>query len=247
MTTADGWTRTVRHQLALGRLLPLGGPRDAAWIAESAANAVLRRAAQEVRGVRLGALRISPGDPEETHEPAVPAPPSALSPGSLRVSAEFAATADEPLPATAARLRGTLAAAAAQGLGLTVGDIDLRVTALLDEQPEAAVRAPEAAPVQPPEPPTAGDAAGTEERRVAAAVLAVPGVARLTGTLGGLGRAVHVEERRTGTALPRRHVRVEVAVDAAHRTVDVARQVRAAAGEALGDQPTVAVVVTAVG
>ncbi|MGW0417238.1 nucleopolyhedrovirus P10 family protein, partial [Streptomyces collinus] len=39
--TADGWTQGVRHQLALGRLLPLGGPRDGAWIAEGAAAAVL--------------------------------------------------------------------------------------------------------------------------------------------------------------------------------------------------------------
>ncbi|MGC3004257.1 nucleopolyhedrovirus P10 family protein, partial [Streptomyces sp. G35A] len=37
MTTADRWTRAVREQVGLGRLLPLGGPRDGAWIAERAA------------------------------------------------------------------------------------------------------------------------------------------------------------------------------------------------------------------
>jgi hypothetical protein len=63
-----------------------------------------------------------------------------------------------------------------------------------------------------------------------------------------LGRAVHVEERPDGTAaLPRRHARVELAVRADHRALDVAREVRGAVAEALRDQPTVAVLVTAVG
>lgn len=53
--TADGWTSAVRHQLSLGRLLPLGGPRDGAWITEAAAEAVLRRA---VRGVELSLIHI---------------------------------------------------------------------------------------------------------------------------------------------------------------------------------------------
>ncbi|MYT04947.1 nucleopolyhedrovirus P10 family protein, partial [Streptomyces sp. SID5470] len=34
--TAEQWARTVRRQLGLGRLLPLGGPRDGAWISEEA-------------------------------------------------------------------------------------------------------------------------------------------------------------------------------------------------------------------
>ncbi|MFC9291362.1 hypothetical protein ACFT0E_32725, partial [Streptomyces sp. NPDC057052] len=107
--TSDGWTRVVREQLGMGRLLPLGGPRDGAWIAEDAARAVLRRAARELPGVRLGALRISVADPDAVYEPAVPAPPSALPPGPLRVTAEFAAAASEPLPTTASRLRDALA------------------------------------------------------------------------------------------------------------------------------------------
>ncbi|MCT9140433.1 nucleopolyhedrovirus P10 family protein, partial [Streptomyces violarus] len=50
--TGDQWTRAVRLQMGLGRLLPLGDARDGAWIAEQAAEAVLRRAAQDAPGVR---------------------------------------------------------------------------------------------------------------------------------------------------------------------------------------------------
>lgn len=236
----DGWTQTVRHQLGLGRLLPLGGPRDGAWITERAAEAVLRLAAsRDLPEVRLGTLRIAAAAPEDTDEPAVPPPPSGLPPGPLRVTADFAAAPSGPLPATASRLRAILATAAAEDLGLTVTEVDLRVTALLDEEPEPAV-------VRPPEPPTAAATVDSAESRAAAAALGVPGVSRLTGTLGGLGRAVHLEERRGETALPHRHARVEIAVRAGHRAVDVAREVRAAVSEALPDHPTVAVLVTTV-
>ncbi|MBA2812216.1 nucleopolyhedrovirus P10 family protein [Streptomyces sp. KM273126] len=245
--TADGWAKTVRQQIGLGRVLPLGGPRDGAWITERAAGSVLRRAAGSTRGLRLGTLRISIIDPDAPYDPAVPPPPSALPPGPLRVGADFLASADptapaaEPLPATAARLRAALAAAATERLGLTVTEVDLRVTGLLDADEDAAIRAAdagEAAGEPVPEPPGDG-----EESRVAAAALSVPGVTRLTGALGGLGRAVHIE---TGPALPRRHVRVEVAVTSTERALDVARAVRTAVGEALPDHPSVAVVVTAV-
>jgi hypothetical protein len=237
--TADRWTRAVREQLAMGRLLPLGGPRDGAWIAEDAARAVLRRAVRGLRGVRLGPLRIAVADPEGGYEPVVPPPPSALPPGPLRVTADFAAAASEPLPTAAARLRTALATAAAERLGLVVAEVDLRVTALLEEdageeEPEEA-RAP-----QPSDAAREGD-----EARMAAAALSVPGVTGLTDVLG---RAVRVEERQDGvTALPRRHARVEIAVGADHRVLDVAREVRGAVSEALRDQPTVAVLVTAVG
>ena len=239
--TADRWTQAVRQQVALGRLLPLGGPRDGAWLAEGAAAAVLRRAAAAgVPEVRLGALRIGPGGVQEADEPVVPAPPGALPPGPLRVTADFAATAAEPLPAVADRLRLTLATAATERLGLAVTEVDLRVTDLLeaDVQGETAVRAPRPAPAR--------EVTDPQEARVAAAALAVPGVTGLTGALGGLGRAVHVEERAGEAALPHPHVRVELAAGADHRTVDVARRVRAAVREALAGRPTVAVLVTAV-
>ncbi|MBV7695182.1 nucleopolyhedrovirus P10 family protein [Streptomyces sp. TRM70350] len=234
--TADGWMHAVRQQLGLGRLLPLGGPRDGAWIAEGAAGTVLRRAGNAVPGVRLGALRINLADPDAAHAPAVPPPPTALPPGPLRLTADIAATATEPLPTTASRLRTALSAAASARLGLTVAEVDLRVTALLDEETEPDV-------VRPPEPPQAGQPADGDAAVVAAAALAVPGVTCLTETLG---RAVHIEESPGEATLPRRHVRVELAVGADHRTLEVARQVRAHVGAALRDHPSVAVLITAV-
>ncbi|MFI1565776.1 nucleopolyhedrovirus P10 family protein [Streptomyces sp. NPDC020490] len=235
--TAEQWTHAVRQRLALGRLLPLGGPRDGAWISEQAAGAVLRRAAREVSGVRVDALRIGLADPEDVSEPVVPPPPGALPPGPLRVTAEFAASAAEPLPATAARLRAALAAAAVRLLGPAVTEVDLRVAALLDAEPERT-------PVASPRSPEAARPGTPDEERVTAAVLGVAGVDRLTAVLG---RAVHVEERRTRAGLPHRHVRVEVAVAAGHRAVEVARRVRGAVAGTLPGRPTVAVLVTAVG
>ncbi|MEU9522020.1 nucleopolyhedrovirus P10 family protein [Streptomyces sp. NPDC048224] len=267
MTTADRWTRVVRERVGLGRLLPLGGPVDGAWIAERAARHVLLAAAGDVPGVRPGGLRVGPVDPDAGWEPAVPPPPGALPPGELRVTADFAAfaggaaSAPEPLPATAARLRAALTEAATARLGLAVVDVDLRVTDLLG--PDAATgtavgREPDAGPEQgPADAPdegatgSAGDTEGDggadgggDEGRVAAAALAVPGVVRLTGVLG---RSVHVTRSPRDDALPRRHVRVELALDAERRADEVARRVRAAVSEALPDRPSVAVVVTAVG
>ncbi|MEW2513185.1 nucleopolyhedrovirus P10 family protein [Streptomyces sp. NPDC046870] len=240
--TVDRWAQVVRHQVGLGRLLPLGGPRDGAWITEEAARAVLWRAAADgAPGVRLGALRIALADPRDLPEPVVPAPPSALPPGPLRVTADFAATAAEPLPTAASRLRLVLAGAATERLGLAVTEIDLRATELLEPD------APPAPAAGVPQPPPAQEPVGTDATTVAEAALAVPGVLRLTGSLGGPGRAVRIEEHADETALPRRHVRVELATGANHRAVDVARQVRAAVREALPDRPTVAVLVTAVG
>ncbi|MPY64288.1 nucleopolyhedrovirus P10 family protein [Streptomyces spongiae] len=255
--TADEWTKAVRRQVGLGRVLPLGGPRDGAWITERAAGSVLRRAADSTRGVRLGRLRISLVDPDAPYEPAVPPPPSALLPGPLRIDADFLASADptalgaEPLPATAARLRASLATAAAERLGLTVTEVDLRVTGLRDADADVGVGADADADAttagpdegRSEEEPAAEPPGDGEESRVGAAALSVPGVARLTGALGGLGRPVHIEPDAT---LPRRHVRVEVAVAGAERVLDVALGVRAAVGEALPDRPSVAVVVTAV-
>ncbi|MEU3937048.1 nucleopolyhedrovirus P10 family protein [Streptomyces sp. NPDC029044] len=239
--TADRWTQTVRHQLGIGRLLPLGDARDGAWIAERAAEAVLRSAVQDAPGVRLDALRVVVADAADTAEPAVPAPPSALPPGPLRVTAEFAATAAQPLPTTASLLRAALATAATERLGLTVTEVDLKVTGLLDEDAPAA--AEPAAGL--PEPPRAARAEGGDEARVADAALGVPGVLGLTGTLG---HPVHIDELpHEGTALPHRHVRLELAVRADRRARDVAREVRTVVRRALPDHPTVAVVVSAIG
>ncbi|MER5788853.1 nucleopolyhedrovirus P10 family protein [Streptomyces sp. NPDC001980] len=227
--TADRRTDTVRHLLSFGRLLPLGGPQDGAWLAELAADAVLRRAAAGVAGVRLGTVRIALADPADVAKAVVPAPPGAVPPGPLRLSADFAATAAEPLPTTASRLRRALAAAT-ERLGLTVIETDLRVTDLLEEE----TAEPEA--VRAPRPPSVREGTDPDGARVTAAALAVPGVARVTGALS---REVHFD-----AALPRRHVRVEVALADGPRAVEVARRVRTAVGEALEDRPTVAVLVT---
>ncbi|MFF0184450.1 nucleopolyhedrovirus P10 family protein [Streptomyces sp. NPDC005244] len=250
--TADRWAQVVRQQLGLGRLLPLGRSRDGAWITESAADAVLRRAARAVDGVRLGALRIALADPDAPYASAVPAPPSALAPGPLRVTAEFGAAADptapgsDPLPATAERLRLALSAAAAQRLGLDVSEVDLQVTDLLTDPPERPGIKEEGEGVReaagPKEPKVPKD---PEAARIATVVRAVAGVTSLTEALG---RSVDITTPAASEpAVPRRHVRVELAVSPDFRAVEVARAVRTAVAEAARDTPSVAVLVTAVG
>ncbi|MFC9827679.1 hypothetical protein ACFVI5_09830 [Streptomyces albogriseolus] len=321
---ADRWTRMVRQQVGLGRFLPLGGPYDGAWIAERAASGVLRGAAErEVPEVRLGGVRIGLADPGEAAEPAVPAPPSALPPGPLRLTAEFAATAAWPLPETASRLRTALAVTATERIGLDLTEVDLRITELLDTEPPAsrpgtpatrggtdtsggagmpgaadtsgagtpgdadtprAARTPGVADTSgaadtargagtPETADTPGGAGasgaaepeaarapgsaggfgaagvagavggGPEGERVAAVVLRVPGVSRLTG-VWGLPVQLGEQAPAPGDALPRRHARVDLAVAAGFRPLEVARAVRAAVAEALPDRPTVAVLVT---
>ncbi|MGW1706858.1 hypothetical protein ACWCP8_15300 [Streptomyces sp. NPDC002206] len=218
---ADGWTAAVRQRLGLGRLLPLGGPADGAWISERAAVAVLRRTAG-APGPVLGEVRIALADPGSAPDPALPAPPSALPPGPLRIEATMSATADRPLPTAAAALRSALLTAAAQRLGLVVGEVDLRVTELLDTVPERP--APEPSAVH-----------GTEPEGVAGTAAAgVPGVATLTRVLGS---AVHTAPD---------HVRVELATSGEHRALDVALAVRTAVSDAVDGHPPVTVLVTAV-
>ncbi|MEU6704208.1 hypothetical protein [Streptomyces wuyuanensis] len=270
MTTAECWTGAVRARLGLGRLLPLGTAQDGAWLAERAAEPVLRRAAEEVPGVVPGRIRTGLADPGSSGTPAVPPPPAALPPGPLRIEAEFASATAAPLPELAERLRTALLTAAGEHLGLPVTVVDLRVTALLDAPPEpAAAPAPgpvrgsegqraEASPTTakvPDEGARTGDAprgtaaaagpeeaaerreeAGSAEPRdvIAAAAAAVPGVARLTGTLGA---AVRVDESG---------VRVECATASGHRPVEVARAVRAAVTSVLPSPVPVTVLVTEV-
>ncbi|WP_030974521.1 MULTISPECIES: hypothetical protein [unclassified Streptomyces] len=220
---ADGWTAAVRQRLGLGRLLPLGGPADGAWISERAAVAVLRRTADTPGpGPVLGEVRIAVADPDSAPEPALPSPPSALPPGPLRIEATMSATADRPLPTAAAALRSALLTAAAQRLGLVVGEVDLRVTELLDTAPERS--APESSAVRGAEP----------EGLAGTAAAGVPGVATLTRVLGS---AVHTAPD---------HVRVELATSGDHRALDVALAVRTAVSEAVHGHPPVTVLVTAV-
>ncbi|MEW1688189.1 hypothetical protein ACIQOF_06585 [Streptomyces sp. NPDC091265] len=220
---ADGWTAAVRQRLGLGRLLPLGGPADGAWISERAAVAVLRRAVRgSGAGPVLGELRIAVADPGSAPVPQVPPPPSALRPGPLRIEATMAATADQPLPAAAAALRSALLSAAARRLGLVVAEVDLQVTELLDTVPELA------------EPPPPEVRTAKPEGAAGEAAAVVPGVATLTRVLGP---AVHTDAD---------HVRVELATEGGHRALDVARAVRSAVAQAVDGHPPVAVLVTAV-
>ncbi|MFH9132153.1 hypothetical protein [Streptomyces sp. NPDC017524] len=243
MTTArdpqrdDGWTAAVRQRLGLGRLLPLGGPADGAWIAETAAAAVLRGATARP-GTVLGKLRIGPteaaveaavtgGGRDVSRGPAdpapPPAPPNALPPVPLRIEAEFATTPDRPLTDTAAALRAALLTAAAARLGLEIAEVDLTVTALLEGGATDQVTAEGTVPPAP----------GAEpEGPVATAAAGVPGVVSLTRVLGG---PVHTA---------RDHVRVEVATAGDHRALDVARSVRTAVAAAAAERLPVSVLVT---
>lgn len=231
---ANQWAQTVRQQLGLGRLLPLGGPEEGCWIAERAAVGVLRTAGS-LPGVGTGSLRLTLADPEGAPEPVVPAPPSALPPGPLRIEAECSATAGRPLPATADALRTALLRAATDRLGLVVTAVDVRITELLDG-PVAYGTEGAGAPGR------AGSGARSggvpsEDDRLARAALAVPGVTRPAPTLGGSGRTVREEAG---------HVLVQVTVAADRRTVDVARAVRHTVGAAAAPGTTVAVLVNAV-
>ncbi|MFE2295795.1 hypothetical protein [Streptomyces sp. NPDC059452] len=243
---ADGWTAAVRQRLGLGRLLPLGGPEDAAWIAETAAASVLRGAAGP--GAVLGTLRIGPareasgtgtwpGGPAGARAGAAagpalpPVPPSGLPPGPLRIEAEFRAAGDRPLPDSAAALRTALVTAAAARLGLEVAEVDLRVTALLDDGASEQVTAPPEAASSAPAPSVP---VAKADGPAGEAASAVPGVVSLTRVLGS---AVHTAED---------HIRIEVATAGDHRALDVARSVRTAVSAATADRLPVSVLVTEV-
>ncbi|MEU8888419.1 nucleopolyhedrovirus P10 family protein [Streptomyces sp. NPDC048442] len=237
-TTPDGgWTQAVRQRLGLGRLLPLGTRTDGCWLAERAADAVLRRAGKDVAGVRLGALRVGPADPDGVRDsPAVPPPPGALPPGPLRIEAEFEASPREPIPYAANRLRSALFTAAEDRLGLAVAEVDLRVTGLLGEALGGVREKPD--PTDPPGRQPAGTPGNdtSPEALAARAATAVPGVARLTSVLGA---PVHYD-----TAIPGHHVLVEVAVTGENPAREVALAVRAAVADAVPGHPSVAVLVT---
>ncbi|MFC8293194.1 hypothetical protein ACFUJ0_08055 [Streptomyces sp. NPDC057242] len=221
MTTAEGWTAAVRNRLAPGRLLPLGTAEDGAWIAERAVRQVLDGAAAGVRGVVPGLIRVGPDPDGEPGPEPFPAPPGALPPGPLRIAAEFGAVAGRPLPEVSEELRAALLRAAADGVGLSVTAADLRVTELLD-----------AAPEEGPDVPPPGRSSPATDDPVALAVLRVEGVAGVTDALGP-------PVRRSGDAL-----RVELAVTAGRRPLDVARAARSAATAAAGGATAVTVLVS---
>ncbi|GAA1428362.1 MULTISPECIES: hypothetical protein [Streptomyces] len=257
MKTEAG-TQAVRHQFGLGRLLPLGGPADGAWITEQAAIQALRRAANEIPGVRLESVRIGPAPLESVSEPAVRPPASALPPSPLRIKAAFSAPLGEPLPETADQLRSRLLDAAARRLGLATVAADLRVTDL-HEVPQTGPETRTAAGSMTRTPQSTAVArtaaarsslpvtgAGSPRRPVgdlADVAAGVPGVAGLTTVLGS--RPVRMEDHADP---PGRRVEVHLAVAPGHHPLEVARAVRAAVAKAATtDAPgpvTVAVLIT---
>lgn len=242
---ANELARAVRQQLGIGRVLPLGGPADGAWITEQAAAGALRAAVAAPADVRLGALRLSLADPENAPEPTVPAPSSALPPGPLRIEADFAAVvaADRPLPAVADEVRTALLEASVQALGLVVGAVDLTVSGLLEAGEEPSTPPPAPRPSAPPASPAAGGRTGATQEgleHITAVALQVAGVARLAPALGGRSRPVRLTDG---------HALIQLAVAAGHRALDVSCAVRQAvlAAPAAPTAPsTVAVLVTAV-
>ena len=263
----DRLTRTVREQVALGRLLPLGGATDAAWIAESAAVRALERAAALVPGVRLGPVSLALADPAGDGAAELPAvaPIGALPHAPVRIEAAFEASPDGPLPLAADRLRDALWDAAEAGVGIVVAAVDLRVTGLLDGERAAAAAEEEAGPERDealdPGPEAPGPGSGAAGG-VAAVVRTVPGVAGLTGRLSGLGSGVRIQDTAApsraaegpegpGPAASGRRVQVQIAVAAGHSPLAVARAVTAVVlAVAAQDVPgpvTTAVVVTDAG
>lgn len=238
--TANQWAQAVRTQLGIGRVLPLGGPADGSWITEQAAAGVLRTAAGTPPGVRLGSLRLSVADPDRAPEPAVPAPPSALPPGPLRIEADFAAAGDRPLPTVADQVRAALLEASIRELGLVVAAVDLRVSGLLDADETGASQAPPAAPsggpAAAPVPEERSGATQDGAAGIAAVVLDVAGVARLAPVLGS-SRPVRLTDG---------HALIQLATAPGHRALDVSAAVRQAVAAAPPAVSTVAVLVTAV-
>ncbi|WP_431032704.1 hypothetical protein ACQYWQ_05235 [Streptomyces sp. P6-2-1] len=243
--TERRWDRTVRDQLALGRLLPLVGGTGGAWLTESAASAALRRTGEAVPGVALGRVgfaAVAEGEEgaaagAEGEEAAAagagfPVPATASAPGPLRLTAVCGVHAAGPLTEVTDALREALAETAREGLGLAVDAVDLRVAELLDEAPEPASLDEEAAEEEPD-----GDG---EEAEVGRAVLAVAGVAGLARRFGPAGRAVRIGPTASGE----RAVRVELIASGARPLPETVSAVRAAAGGVLGAGAEVAVLVT---
>lgn len=268
MTTdrTDRLARTVREQVSLGRIVPLGGPGDTSWITESAAVRVLRRACAAMPHARLGAVRFGPTDPvtgagggadAETAArtgtgtgsaaagvaPVAGAPMGALPHVPVRIGAAFEAAVDEPLPVTADRMRDVLWTAARDLLGIAVAAVDLTVTGLLAEEFPVT-----GWPQEPDEGPAARVTVPDPYRPLEVAALAVPGVAGLTGRLAGFAQGLRVRDTAEPGLPPARLVQVQIAVAPGLVPLRVAREVvtavTAAAAPGAPGPVTAAVVVT---
>ncbi|MFJ3583684.1 hypothetical protein ACIPPS_15815 [Streptomyces sp. NPDC090127] len=170
-----------------------------------------------------GALRV--GLAQEGPDAPFPVPPGGLPPGTLRITGDFASEAAQaavrPLPGMAEEVRAALLTSAERELGLVVAAVDLRVTGLVEGPGDSPATAP---PV--------GRFAPAPDDPEAHALLGVPGIAGLTSVLGS---PLH----RTPGAL-----RIELAVAAGHRALDVARAARARAAGTAPEGTAVTVLVS---
>ncbi|MFJ4436647.1 hypothetical protein [Streptomyces sp. NPDC088923] len=236
--TERRWDRTVRDQLALGRLLPLAGAAGGAWLTESAAAAALRRTGEGVSGAGLGKVAFTAAEEGSTAADAgFPAPGTARPPGPVVLTATCGVHARGTLTEVTDALRAVLAETAREGLGLDVAAVDLRVAELLDEEPEPSPREEEPSGRDADEEEPGGDG---EEAAVGRAVLAVPGVAGLARRFGPGGRAVRLGTAASGA----RAVRVELTASGARPLPETVAGVREAAAGVLGAGTEVAVLVT---
>ncbi|WP_405785806.1 hypothetical protein [Streptomyces sp. NBC_01367] len=104
----------VRAEVRLGTMLWLDDPECNLRIAESAAEKVLRRAADTVLGARAASCRLTPV------------------PGGHSVAITVAAAIDRPLRERAEKVRQAVLNAAEHTLGLAVTAVDLEINAVLE-------------------------------------------------------------------------------------------------------------------
>ncbi|MFJ8032613.1 hypothetical protein [Streptomyces sp. NPDC096032] len=112
----------VNAEVRLGRLLPLADPDRDLRIAESAAAKVLRRAADDIPGVKAATCRLTPSEDDD---------------GTKRVAVTLTVVAglDRPLPNRIDEVRRSVLYAAERMIGLRVAAVDVTVTDLLDPSP----------------------------------------------------------------------------------------------------------------
>ncbi|MFF3276179.1 Asp23/Gls24 family envelope stress response protein [Streptomyces chrestomyceticus] len=118
----------VRTELRPGRTLPLGDPEDDAWITEAAAAKSFRAAAETLPDVQAGSCRVTLLAPR----------------GPMKVAIELAAGYAWPLPALADRVRERVRAAARDGIGLEVEEVDVTVVDLVEGETDGSGGHPEA-------------------------------------------------------------------------------------------------------
>lgn len=116
----------VRAELRVSDVLPLPSPHGPAGIARVAAAAVLRRAVDEMDGMRARSCRIE-------HDPAGDG-------GGAVVAVTVAARFGVDLASATARVRQMVLAAADEVLGVPVAAVDIEVVDVFGEEPGGGTR-----------------------------------------------------------------------------------------------------------